>query len=175
MAQDVKKPEASSGRMQRYDNPFAAMRAEMDRVLDSFLGRGVLESPRWPGPAWTEPSFPDVDVRDTGKEIVVEAELPGMEEKDVSLTLNDGVLTLRGEKKSERDEKKDNYHITERSFGSFQRSFRFGDAVDPEKVTASFEKGVLRVTLGKRAEAVKAEKRIPIGKQRPSNRESGAV
>ena len=72
---------------------------------------------------------------------------------------------MKGEKKSERDEKKDDYHLMERSYGSFQRSFRLGDMVDPEKVTATFEKGVLKVMLPKRPEAVKAEKRIVIGKK----------
>jgi HSP20 family protein len=94
----------------------------------------------------------------------VEAELPGMDEKDVSVTLNNGILTLKGEKKSEREEKKDDYHLMERSYGSFQRSFQVSDTVDGEKVRAAFEKGVLKVTLPKRPEAMKAEKRIPIGK-----------
>lgn len=107
---------------------------------------------------------PSIDVRETDKELVVEAELPGMDEKDVSVTLSNGVLTLKGEKKSEREEKKDNYHVSERSYGSFQRSFELGDAVDPDKVQASFEKGVLKVTLAKRPETAKAAKQIPISK-----------
>ena len=103
-------------------------------------------------------------MRETETELVVEAELPGMDEKDVSVTLNNGVLTLKGEKKAEREEKKDDYRLTERSYGSFQRSFQVADTIDADKVNAVFEKGVLKVTLPKRAEAVKAEKRIPIGK-----------
>lgn len=108
--------------------------------------------------------MPSIDVRETETEFVVEAELPGMDEKDVSVTLNNGILTLKGEKKSEREEKKDDYHLMERSYGSFQRSFRVADAVDADKVNASFDKGVLTVTMPKRPEAVKTEKRIPIGK-----------
>ena len=88
-------------------------------------------------------------------ELVVEAELPGLDEKDVSVTLNEGVLTLQGEKKSEREEKKDDYHLMERSYGSL--SFRVPDTIDADKAKASFEKGVLKVTIPKRAEAVKAE------------------
>ena len=87
-----------------------------------------------------------------------------MDEKDVNLTLNNGVLTLKGEKKSEREERKDDYHLMERSYGSFQRSFQIADTIDADKVQATFETGVLKVTLPKRPEAVKAEKRIPIGK-----------
>ena len=103
-------------------------------------------------------------MRETETELVVEAELPGMDEKDISVTLNIGVLTLKGEKKSEREEKKDDYHLMERSYGSFQRSFQVADTIDADKVKTVFEKGVLKVTLPKRPEAVKAEKCIPISK-----------
>lgn len=164
MAQEVKKTETSASQVQRYFDPFSAMRAEMDRVFDSFLGRGFG---RFPAPAKVQDGdilMPSIDVRETETEFVVEAELPGMDEKDVSVTLNNGILTLKGEKKSEREEKKDDYHLMERSYGSFQRSFQVSDTVDGEKVRAAFEKGVLKVTLPKRPEAMKAEKRIPIGK-----------
>ncbi len=164
MAQEIKKTETGAPPVQRYTDPFSAMRSEMDRVFDSFLGRGIG---RFPMLAKTEDSdvvVPSIDVRETDSEFVVEAELPGMDEKDVSVTLSNGILTLKGEKKSEREEKKDDYHLTERSYGSFQRSFRVADVVDADKVKASFDKGVLRVTMPKRPEAVKEEKRIPIGK-----------
>jgi HSP20 family protein len=78
--------------------------------------------------------------------------------------LRDGVLSLKGEKKSERDEKKDTYHRIERSYGSFERSFELPDSADEEHIKAEFNKGVLRVVIPKRPEAVKAEKKIPIGK-----------
>lgn len=164
MAQEIKKAEPGSAPAQRYVDPFTAMRAEMDRVFDSFLGRGLGRPPALSRNSENEFVVPRTDVRETETELVVEAELPGMEEKDISVTLNDGILTLKGEKKSEREEKKDDYHLTERSYGSFQRSFRVADAIDPDKVRAAFEKGVLKVTMPKRPEAVKAEKRIPIGK-----------
>ena len=164
MAQEIKKAGVTTPPPQRYVDPFAEMRAEMDRVFNSFLGRGFG---RFSAPArneWSDELVPSIDVRETDTDLVVEAELPGMDEKDVSVTLSNGVLTLKGEKKSEREEKKEDYHLTERSYGSFQRSFRLGDTIDPDKVTAAFDKGVLKVTLAKRPEAVKAEKRIPIGK-----------
>lgn len=162
MAQEIKKAEASSTPA-RYSDPFSAMRSEMDRVFDSFLGRGFGALPAMLRGSDNGAVMPSIDVRETPTEFVVEAELPGMDEKDVSVTLSDGVLSLKGEKKSEREEKKDDYHLTERSYGSFQRSFRVDDAVDPDKVKAAFEKGVLTVTLPKRPEAAKTEKRIPIG------------
>lgn len=162
MAQEIKKTESSTPATQRTRDPFSAMRAEMDRVFDSFLGRGF---DRFPILARGERSFelvPDIDVRESSAEFVIEVELPGMDEKDVNVTLANGVLTLKGEKKSEREEKKDDYHVSERSYGSFQRSFRMADTIDAEKVKATFEKGVLKIILPKRPEAVPTEKRIPI-------------
>lgn len=164
MAQEIQKSEATTKPLQRYRDPFSAMRAEMDRVFDSFLGRGFGRLPTVWESAGRDAVVPSIDVRETETEFVIEAELPGIDEKDVSVTLNNGVLTLKGDKKSEREEKKDDYHLTERSYGSFQRSFQLADAVDADKVKASFDKGVLKITLPKRPEAVTAEKRIPIGK-----------
>ena len=164
MAQEIKKTETGPTPVQRYINPLAAMRAEMDRVFDSFLGHGSVRFPWLAGAENNDAVMPSIDVRESETEFVVEAELPGMDEKDVSVTLNNGVLTLKGEKKSEREEKKNDYHLTERSYGSFQRSFEVADTIDADKVKAGFERGVLKVTLPKRPEAVKAEMRIPIGK-----------
>jgi HSP20 family protein len=164
MAQEIKKGETGATPMHRYSDPFSSMRAEMDRVFDSFLGRGTSRFPMLAGFGGGDAVMPSIDVRESETALVVEAELPGLDEKDITVTLNDGVLTLKGEKKSERDEEKDNYHLTERSYGSFQRSFRVADTVDPDQVEAAFEKGVLKITLPKRPEAVKTEKRIPIGK-----------
>ena len=164
MAQEIKKTETGGSSAQRYVDPFSAMRSEMDRVFGSFLGRGFDRFPVLLKGEDSASVMPSIDVRETQTEFVVEAELPGMDEKDVSLTLNNGVLSLKGEKKSEREEKKDDYHLTERSYGSFQRSFRVADSVDADKVKATFEKGVLKITLPKRTDAVTAEKRISIGK-----------
>ncbi len=106
----------------------------------------------------------DLDVRENDHELVFEAELPGMDEKDVQVSVRNGMLFLKNEKKSERDEKKDTYHLVERSYGSFERSFRLPEAADQENITADFDKGVLRVVVPKRPEAAKAEKTIPIGR-----------
>lgn len=163
MAQEIKKSETGAPARQHAE-PFGALRSEMDRVLDSFLGRGFGRLADLPRFGLGTGATPSIDVRESPTAIVVEAELPGLDEKDVSLTLNNGVLTMKGEKKSEREEKKDDYHVMERSYGSFQRSLDFGDAIDADKVKAAFEKGVLEVTLPKRPEAVQSEKSIPIGK-----------
>lgn len=165
MAQEIKKSEAGGAMARRYRDPFADMRAEMDRVFDNFLGGGLFGRSSLPSRSETAATVAcDIDVRENDKEIIFEAELPGIEEQDVEVSVRDGVLSLKGEKKSERDEKKDTYHLVERSYGSFERSFSLPDSADQEKITADFTKGVLRIVVPKRAEAAKAEKKIVIGK-----------
>jgi HSP20 family protein len=108
--------------------------------------------------------MPSLDVKETEKEIVVEAELPGLDEKDVSLTIQNGVLTVQGEKKLEHEEAKENYHVMERRYGSFQRSLRIPDTVNEDDIEARFDKGVLKVILPKRAEAASEQRKIEIKK-----------
>lgn len=150
----------------RYSDPFSALRAEMDSLFDSFMGglpafSGMFGTSGGRGFTLT----PHIDVRETDKEIVVEAELPGINEKDISLALQDGVLTIRGEKKHEHDEEKENYRMMERRYGSFQRSLRLPDTVDEDKVEASFDNGVLKIKVPKRPEAIGKQRTIPITKR----------
>ena len=100
---------------------------------------------------------------DTEKAYEVTAELPGMDEKNVEVKLANGVLTIKGEKKEEGEKQKD-YHLSERRYGSFQRSFTVPDGVDAEKIEATFKNGVLMVSLPKTPEAQKKEKQIAIKK-----------
>ena len=165
MAQEIKKQEPGGATAPRYRDPFVEMRTEMDRVFDSFLGRSLFGRSALFGRTEAAATLaPDIDIRENDKEIILEAELPGIDEKDVELVVRDGVLSLKGEKKLERDEKKDNYHLVERSYGSFERSFQLPDSTDEAQIKAEFNKGVLRVIVPKRAEAVKVEKKSPIGK-----------
>ena len=164
MAQDIKKTAMGGVPMARFRNPFAEMRAEMDRIFDSFLGHGFLERAGLPRVTAPEFNAPDVDIRENDKEVVLEAELPGIDEKDVTVAVRDGVLSLKGEKKFERDEKKDTYHLTERSYGAFERMFQLPDSIDEGQIKANFEKGVLRIVAPKPPEAAKAEKKIQIQK-----------
>jgi HSP20 family protein len=94
-----------------------------------------------------------MDVTETDKEIEITAELPGLEEKDVEVNVADNVLTIRGEKKAEKEEKSKNYQIVERSYGAFARTVELPDGVDPAAVKASIAKGVLKVTVPKPAPA----------------------
>jgi len=136
----------------------------MDRLFDSFLDRGFFGFPPVPRMAPLAIAAPDIDVRENDQEIVFEAELPGLEESDVSIILRGGVLSLKGEKKSKRDEKRDTYHLVERSYGTFERSFRLPETINEDQIKATFDKGVLHIVVPKRPEPTKAEKRIPVGK-----------
>jgi HSP20 family protein len=146
----------------RTPSVFEALHDEMDRVFERFE-RGW---PRWPSlfRGNGETMMASLDVHENAKAIMIEADLPGVEEKDLSVTLANGVLTIKGEKKHEREEKKENYYLCERSFGSFERSVRLPDTIDESKVEARFDKGVLKITAAKKPEAVKAEKKIEIKK-----------
>lgn len=144
---------------------YEQMRQEMNRLFDRF-DRGWPALPRLFGgtSGSADALFVGLDVRDDGKSIVVEAELPGVDEKDVKVTYANGVLSVSGEKKIDREEKKDNYYLSERSFGSFSRSVRLPDGIDEAKIEARFDKGVLKVTAAKKPEALKSERTIAISK-----------
>lgn len=122
------------------------MQEEMNRYFDDFFGeqrRGLSEG------AW----LPAVDVSETDSEMVVRAELPGMTQDDIEVNLQDNVLTLKGEKKQEKKEEKENYHRVERSYGSFSRSFTLPAGVNQDEVKATFKDGVLEIAMPKTEEA----------------------
>jgi HSP20 family protein len=149
---------------------FDAMKSEMDRVFDRFH-RGWSGFADWPslprvfGTSDEGIVVPELDLKDTGKTVVIEAELPGVDEKDVTLTVKDGILTIKGEKRQKHEEKGESHYVMERSYGSFMRSIRLPESIDENKVDAAFDKGVLTITAQKKPEAVKAEKRIEIQKK----------
>ena len=161
MADDVTS-KGQSGRVPtRYQDPFQSFRTEMDRLFDSFLGG--MPSLTGFRQGFTEAQMtPTLDVKENEKEIIVKADLPGMVEKDINLTIHNGVLSLRGEKKSEHTDQRENYHVMERSYGSFQRSIRLPETIDEDKAEARFDKGVLTITLPKRPEMISTQKKIEI-------------
>ena len=106
--------------------------------------------------------MPQVDVRETAKEIRVTAELPGMEEKDIEVSLLDGAITIKGEKSEEHEEEKGDVHRSERHYGMFERTIPLPSEVDVEKVNATFRKGVLKITLPKTKEAQSNRRVIPV-------------
>ncbi|HEY0853062.1 MAG TPA: Hsp20/alpha crystallin family protein [Bradyrhizobium sp.] len=133
----------------RESNPFSFLQQEIDRLFEG-VSRGF---PSFPAIIGAGTNLPRMDVSETDKAIEIEAELPGLETKDVQINLADNVLTIRGEKKNEREEKNKDYHLVERSFGSFSRSVQLPQGVKPDDVSAEIAKGVLRVTVKKPAPA----------------------
>jgi HSP20 family protein len=121
------------------------LRREMDRLWDDYFGSGR----RGLQPLEFAPA---VDIKETDTEIVVTAEVPGMDAKDINISVTGEVLTIKGEKKSEREEKEENFHLIERSHGSFSRSLVLPAAVNLDKIEAKYDKGVLTVTCPKKEE-----------------------
>jgi len=101
--------------------------------------------------------IPQFDISETDKEYVISGEIPGIDVKDLNVTLTDGIITIKGEKKKETEDTEENYHCIERHYGSFERSFRVPDKVKTEKLDANYKDGVLKLTLPK-AEASEVKK-----------------
>jgi HSP20 family protein len=147
-------------------HPLETLQHEVDRLFRDFnrgwpLSRAVDFEPMWQMDInWG--NVPAVDVVEKEKAFEVTAELPGMDEKNIDVSVSNGMLTIKGEKQEDKEEKKKGYYLSERRFGSFERSFRIPVGVDPDKIDASFKKGVLTVTLPKKPEAQKPEKKISV-------------
>lgn len=140
---------------QAYD-PFFSLRGEMDRLFDAF-------SLQLPATARAESTLNfRLDVSETDKEISVHAELPGVDEKNIDVQLNSDVLTIRGEKSQEKEDKQRNYHLIERRYGSFARSIRLPFEPKDSDVKASFKQGVLNVAIAKPVEAKQTPKKIEV-------------
>lgn len=123
------------------------LRNEMDRLWDEYFGSG-----RRAFRPIEEEWLPAVDVSETADKITVKAEIPGLEAKDIEISMVGDTLTIKGEKKAEREEKDENYHMVERSYGSFSRAMKLPGVVDSEKVEATYKNGVLTVVLPKKEE-----------------------
>jgi HSP20 family protein len=130
-----------------YD-PFTSLQREVERVFEDFT-RGF---PGFAAP--TTELTPKMDASETDKEFELTFELPGLEERDVEINVADNVLTVRGEKKAEKEQKEKDYRVVERSYGSFARSVELPVGAEPDKITATITKGVLKVTVPKPAPAV---------------------
>lgn len=134
------------------------IRDEMNRLFDSFFTgwperRKDLLASEW---------APSIDVAETDEEIVVTAELPGVKQDEVDITITDDVLTLKGEKKEEKEVKEKNYHRVERSYGSFQRSISLPTGVKSDEAKAAYKDGVLHITVPKAEEAKPKQIKIDV-------------
>jgi HSP20 family protein len=145
----------ASDLFRRENDPFAAMQKEINRVFEDF-GRGS------PSALASGEISPRIDISETDNAVEVTAELPGIDEKDVDVVLRDDILTIKGEKKFEKEEKKKDYHLVERSYGSFARSIRLPFEADSEAVKANFAKGVLKIAIAKPAEVKEKTVKIPV-------------
>jgi HSP20 family protein len=155
--------ENKSPALYRDADPFMALHREVNRLFDDvFRDFGSFGMGRFPSLASSRMSWgwPNVEVSETDKEIRVTAELPGLEEKDVEVMLDDDVLTLRGERRSEADDM--DRQFSERFYGRFERRIALGTEVDEGKVEARFKNGVLTVTMPKTERAQSKAKRIAI-------------
>ncbi len=161
-------PPAATAATQAW-RPFEGLRREVDRLFDEFtlnpfrlpLRRPAFDlEPFWQPDSWV--AQPAMDLVEQDKAFELTAEMPGLEEKNIEVNVANGVLTIKGQKEEEKVEKKEDFHLRERRFGSFARSVRIPDAVDADKIEASFKNGVLKVTLPKRPEAQKPVKKIEV-------------
>jgi HSP20 family protein len=140
-------------------DPFVSFRREVDRMFDSFLdgfGTRALAPAGWQG------LNPAVDMRESDNELMITAEVPGVDEKDVEVTLTDNVLTIKGEKKAQHEQKNGDASYMERRYGAFSRSLRLPFAIKDEEIDAKYDKGVLTITIPKPAEAQTNVRRIEV-------------
>ncbi len=141
-------------------SPFELLRREMNSLFDNFF-RGFDVWPSWE--KFGVGTFtPKVDVKESDKEITVSAELPGIDDKDLDVSITKDTLTIKGEKKQEKEDKGKDYYRMERSYGSFTRTIPLPAEIDTDKAKAEFKKGVLTVSLPKTAKAIKETKKIPV-------------
>jgi len=144
------------------------LRHEIDSLFDHFMrgfprrGRSIDLTPLWKFETPFGLSSPAVDIIEKEKTYEVAAELPGLEAGDIEVSLSGDVLTIKGEKKEEKETKEKNYYLSERRYGSFQRSFHLPEGFDRDKVDANFEKGVLHISLPKLAKVVEQQKIIQV-------------
>jgi HSP20 family protein len=142
----------------RWD-PFREIVAMQNRMNSLFRGMDEGE-----GPVTTAAFMPAADVYEDEKKIVLKLEVPGIEEKDLDVSVENNTLTVKGERKFEKEEKEENFHRIERRFGSFYRAFTLPSTVDTENVSAGYNAGVLKLELKKKPEAQPKQIKVNVGK-----------
>jgi HSP20 family protein len=147
--------------------PLSTLRGEIDHLFDDFMSSwpfGTREPATSFGrlPAAFRSELPATDVKENTKAFVITVDLPGVEEKDIDVSVSDDVLTIRAEVTEERKEEKENYFLSERQHGALQRVFRIPSGVDGDKIDAKYARGVLTVTLPKTAEAQQKQRKIKV-------------
>lgn len=134
----------------------------MNRLFQETYGTTNRE-----GEGLTSSFVPAVDIYEDEHNVTVKMEVPGIDQKDIDVHLENNTLTVRGERKFEKDEKEENFHRIERRYGSFYRAFTLPNTLDPDKVQADYENGVLKIKLAKKAEAKPKQIKVNIGSAKP--------
>jgi HSP20 family protein len=153
-----KKEERSLARGHRDGEPFAQLQRRMNSLFEDFFGRSSSD-------LWGESArefLARMDVSETSKEVRITAELPGLDEKDVEVTVTNNMLTIKGEKKVEKEEEEGDYYYSERSYGYFDRTIALPQGIDAENAKAKLKKGVLKVTIPKKPEAQSWRRKIEL-------------
>jgi HSP20 family protein len=160
-------PRTGRGIARQTGSLFDSLQQEVDRLFEDFsrgTGNGAIQL------------MPNMDVAETDENIELTVELPGLQEKDIDISINDNLLVIRGEKKAETERKDRNFHLVERAYGTFYRAFELPPGVDPSQITANMSNGVLKVTIPKPAQA--EPRRIEVQGQSafnaPSNGQPGS-
>jgi HSP20 family protein len=163
MAEKAKEKETKAVAPWRPFTGLTRWETEMDRMMDDFFGRRMRAwwPERWLGRE-TEVTAPSVDVYEEKDDIIVKAELPGMDKNDIEVNISDSQLILKGEKKKEEKVEEENYYRCERSYGAFFRTLELPSTVQADKIKASFKNGVLEVRLPKTEEAKSKEIKIKV-------------
>lgn len=143
------------------DHPFYSLQRQMNSLFDDFFS-GFDVAPREFATRGFGAFSPSVDVKESEKDFTIRAELPGVEEKDIDVTIAGDTVTIRGEKKEEKEDKGKNYYYMERSYGSFNRVIPLATETDANKAEASFINGVLNITVPKSQSAKTKETKVPI-------------
>lgn len=141
-----------------FSTDILGMQKEINQMFDRFFRGGMLEDREFGPSAW----MPAVDLLEKGDAFVAKVELPGVSKDDVKVTLQENILTIRGEKKEEKETKDSNYHRVERSYGSFQRSFTLPTAVKADGVEAVYKDGILTITLPKADEVKRKQIEVKV-------------
>ena len=146
----------------RERNRYLDFQKRMDHLMDDFFGGQFNLSPFFEAADGSGDFIPKLDVKETGKEIQLSAELPGMEPEDIEISMDGNSLIIRGEKKAEEEDKGDGFYHVERSYGSFYRSIPLPSEVEESNIEATLKKGLLKIKLPKTQEAQKKHRKIQI-------------
>lgn len=139
-------------------DPFAQLQRRMNGIFDEFFARSPFDG--WSGDSGQ--FLPKIDISETGNQLRVTVELPGLDEKDVDVSVTKNILSIRGEKKVESEEHDKEYYHSERSYGRFERTVTLPEGVDADKAEAKFKKGVLSISIPKKPEARSARRKIEL-------------